>query len=239
MPSLRSALLVAALGASAGGCAVRDAPYRFRAPVLTAVRAPELRASRHQRLGIQELRSRRIPSSAEVVRTEPAPWEAETPAGGVVAMLRAPVGTEIEDSSNLAFALGLVSDLGSTLAAQVRAAESGQALWDLAEDRDAIGGAAPLTGDLVVFDDVDEDVPASLVGVVVTTAEGTIEFVYLARGMVRRGWVTPAHPDVQRDARGAILNTFVRAGRPADDLGAEYLAGRLYRGFLRLDRLAD
>lgn len=236
--SARAALLLL-LGIGAAACARRDAPYRFRAPLLTAVRAPELRTARRTTPPPSprsyELRSRSAPPARRA--SEPPRTSAPVLTDGLGGALRARVG-ERHEQTPLAFALAVAADLGPGLSPEVRSVETGAALWSLAEKRGAVGDATPLTGDLVVFDAVDDDEPASLVAVVIATdPRAAVELLYLARGIVRRGWVTPSRPDEQRDQRGRILNTFVRAGRPADPLDTRYLAGQLYRGYLRLDAL--
>jgi hypothetical protein len=85
---------------------------------------------------------------------------------------------------------------------------------------------------------VEEDRPASLVAVVVSTdSRDVVEFVYLARGVVRRGYLSRAHPADKRDADGRVLNTFIRHSDGGDPADTRYLAGELYGGLVRLDRL--
>ena len=85
-----------------------------------------------------------------------------------------------------------------------------------------------------MFDAAAGGAPASLVGVVVSRRiDGTIEFVYLAAGIVRRGYVNPLHPGSQRASDGRALNTFVRH----EDRGSRSLAGRLLAGVIRLDQM--
>ena len=82
--------------------------------------------------------------------------------------------------------------------------------------------------------------PASLLGIVVSTDnQGTAEFVYLSRGVERRGYVNPRHPDTKRDRGGRAMNTHIRHSNGRDPRGTKYLAGQLFAGYLRLDRLTS
>ena len=92
-------------------------------------------------------------------------------------------------------------------------------------------GPRPLAGDLLFFDGGE-------VVAVATAARGdTTEFVYVRNGVVRRGVVTPDQPGEKRDREGRALNTFVRPWARSDRKGQRYLAGQIYEGVLRLDRL--
>ena len=74
-------------------------------------------------------------------------------------------------------------------------------------------------------------------------AGGRITFVEAQGGRVRRSFVDPAHPSSRRDARGEILNSFLRPIRIDDPPGARYFAGEMLCGVARTDepalRLAD
>lgn len=164
---------------------------------------------------------------------------------GVAESLRAMVGQRDPERTHLQFAMNALAAIGVTLAPEVKALDTGAALMSLAQERDALEARSPLPGDVVVFDRVDGTTPASLIGVVVAVAmhadsepEGaTVEFVYLARGVVRRGYVTPSAPALQRDAQGRARNTLVRHLTGKDDKNDDFLAGRLFRTYIRVDRL--
>lgn len=164
---------------------------------------------------------------------------------GIAERLRSLVGQREKDSTHLEVALAALAAIGVELDAEVAQMSSGSALVDLAEQRQALSEELPLTGDLVVFDRVTEDEPASLVAVVVTThgrSVGgrdvrTIEIIYLGHDVIRRGFVTPAVPTRQRDDAGRILNTFLHHAtqRPATE--HSFLAAELFRAVVRADRL--
>jgi len=61
--------------------------------------------------------------------------------------------------------------------------------------------------------------------------------MYAQGGVVRRGFLNAARRERRRDERGRVLNTFVRPFKPGDPARQRYLAGELFTGFLRLDRL--
>jgi hypothetical protein len=83
----------------------------------------------------------------------------------------------------------------------------------------------PRPGDLLVFDRVD------LVGVAIAHARGITEFVYLAGGVVRRGFVDARRPTRKRDEAGSIVNTHVRHGKRKGS--SRYLAGQLLSNVIR------
>ena len=93
-------------------------------------------------------------------------------------------------------------------------------------------GAQP--GDVLVFDRTDSDAPADLAAIAIGhDARGVIEFIYLAGGVVRRGFAEPQRPSVRRDATGVVLNTFMRAGKRWPPKGTHYLAGELLSHVVR------
>lgn len=90
-------------------------------------------------------------------------------------------------------------------------------------------------GDLLVFDRAIANEPADLIAIVIgRDARGVTEFVYAAHGVIRRGFVDPAHPTARRDLRGGVLNTFMRHGRQWPPKGTRYLAGELLAHVIRL-----
>lgn len=243
-PACAIAILAVAVTACAGR---RHLPYRFRGPMVGSVSAPELSpedAADGERTARARARVRAIPRGEpppRPVRTAtPSPALAAGDGEALAARLRAMVGQRDRDRNDLSFAFFALEQLGATATAgELGGVDTGRALVALAREREALQtDGAPQLGDLVVFDHVEGGRPASLTGIVVTSdADGTIEFVYLARGVVRRGLVNLARPDVSRDEFGRALNTFVRHSDGRDRRGARYRAGELFSTFIRLDRL--
>jgi len=230
-------------GLAATGCALRDAPYRFRAPVVSSVNAGQPpSASDHDDSGWDAPAPRRPPAMAT---TAPAPFRPppakEPAAGGPLAdTLRSMVGLREKEATPVRFVFDALATIGADVAPELRDAADGPALLALAHDRHAAApDHHPLLGDLVVFDDVQPHQDASGVGVVVSSrADGTVEFVYLARGVVRRGWLNLRHPSDKRDAQGRVLNTIIRQKRGDGRKGKGDLTGQLFATFIRLDGLA-
>lgn len=208
-------VLAAALTSPA--CARRDAPYRFRAPLVSAVRAEHLPAT-----GAASAVGRAAPPLADPARawltppphargtraaaedashagshrpaavvSEPAAASAPSP----IETLRALVGSSTRGAGSAAFALATLAELGAHIDARVRQASSGAHVLNMARDRDAVlDEDPPLTGDLVVLsgkgNDSDEEL---LVGIVVMPADdasSAVELVYAEDGAVRHGVVT-------------------------------------------------
>lgn len=175
------------------------------------------------------------------------PSEALAATGGeeLAARLRGLIGRRDDASTHLQLALAALRDLGAVPDPELSRVEDGPALVALAERRGALTTAVPgaplpalRLGDLVVFDRVVASDPASLVAVVVSVDErGVVELVYLARGVVRRGFVFPPEPSARRDAAGRVLNTFLRHNDGADPRGTRHLAGELIAAVISLDRL--
>jgi len=149
------------------------------------------------------------------------------------------VGKRLEDGTDLTFAFKTLRRAGANLGT-LTAAENGPDLLLRARPRARLQqDIEPMLGDLVVFHRVKGAKPASLIGIVVSADnQGTAEFIYLARGIVRRGYVNPARPSDKRDNAGRVLNTHVRHLARGDGRRAKYLAGELFAGYLPLDRLA-
>jgi len=175
------------------------------------------------------------------------PSEAIAATGGeeLAGRLRGMVGRRDESSTHLQLALAALGELGAALDPELSRVEDGPGLVALAERRGALTPTAPgaplpplRLGDLLVFDRVVAADPASLVAVVVSVDErGVVELVYLARGVVRRGFAFPSQPDARRDPAGRILNTFLRHNDGADPRGTRHLAGELIAAAISLDRL--
>jgi hypothetical protein len=251
-----------AMALSLAACATRDVAYRFRAPLLSSVHAAPLpahgsplpapgarladlpaphRSQATAILSIEETSLDAAPPTSQplagAAMPEPAPA-----ASGVVEILRGLVGQRDRQRSHIEFALLALDAIGVRLGPDARAHTTGAELMAWAESKDALGKGAPLPGDLVVFDKVNQGEPASLVGVVVAATPRdrgeTVEFVYLARGVVRRGYVSPRMPTSKRDPTGRALNTFVRHLDGKTPKNDEFLAGELFRAYVRIDRLA-
>ena len=103
------------------------------------------------------------------------------------------------------------------------------------EHATAVPPADAAPGDLLVFDRAAGDAPASLWAVVLARDDrGVVEMLYVADGVVRRGFVDPAQPRVGRGPDRAIHNTFLRHGRAWPPAGTRYLAGELLAHAFRL-----
>jgi hypothetical protein len=246
-----SGLAVAALVTAqlVSGCAYRN-PYNYASPPIASVSEPEPapnstdteppRQRLPRRWSSQPRGPRATPDPVPPVRTiVPSRPLQGSRAERLAAVLRALVGRRDRDSSDVGFALAALRALGARLDGQALHLVSAEQLIALARQRGALSDVCePLLGDLLVFDEATSHQPASLVGVAVSSdTEGTIEFVYLARGVVRRGYVNVRRREEQRDEAGRILNTFVRHSDGGDDRSTRYLAGELFAGVVRLDRL--
>jgi hypothetical protein len=261
---VRRGTALLALSLLAGGCARRASAYHFRAPLVGAVnssawlsqpdpapgRLPDAEPGRRYRdVGVDHRRAGAParPAARPSVRLAIASEPLRGAASGdqLAAALRQLVGRRDQDSSHVRLALSALQELGAGLDPSLLAARDGPALRELAGERGALladGEAAvtarPRLGDLLLFDRVEEDRPASLIAIVVSTdSRDVVEFVYLARGVVRRGYLSRAHPADKRDADGRVLNTFIRHSDGGDPADTRYLAGELYGGLVRLDRL--
>jgi hypothetical protein len=244
----RFAVLTLLLLATTVGCAKRAAPYRFRANLVSSVHAPALNPRPHRSPSARLVAARANPRRAHrtpvavphVVTSIPAKPLASQKGPTLADQLRATVGTRDSKSSHTEHALAALAGIGASLDPGVLAADIGKELLDIAKERDATSTDSPLLGDLVVFDNVVGRKDASLIGVVVSTDNrGTVEFVYLARGVVRRGYMNRNHPATKRDDAGRVLNTHVRHNDGKNPRGTRYLAGELFATYIRLDRLLD
>ena len=261
VPALTVLLALAALPA----CGRRQVAYQFRAPLVRSVSAPPLpprdtfdRSDAGDRPATRSGRSTALAASPERPRgpRPPPPRRLAIPAeplragntagDDLAARLRAHVGARDEDSHHVTFALTALRSIGSRLDPELAAAADGHALVEIARQRGALAPAGggegvvspPRLGDLLVFDNVTGTEPASLVAVAVSVDErGVVEFIYLARGVVRRGFVSPARPRDKRDDSGRVLNTFVRHSDGRDPRGTRYLAGELLAATIRLAAL--
>ncbi len=222
--------LITAMGGGLG-CARRDSPYRFRAPLVSSVRAahvPPARMAGDASVAEGALTDR------HGISHRPARVDSNTLSG----RLRSFVGRRDTMASSAEFAISVLAALGVTIDPALRSARDASAIATLAERRGAVasGKKAMLVGDLLLFDHVERNKPSSLVAVVVgSRSDGTVEFVYLWRHVIRRGFLNRRHPRATRDASGRILNTFLRK---FDTRGRRGLAGELLAAHVRLDHLA-
>jgi hypothetical protein len=202
------------------------AAARPAAPLRTGTRAP-LPALRRDRASAAPPRQLLIPA-------RPLTGAPET----LARKLRALVG-ERRDETPVRFAVRALRAIGARPDRDLGSADDGGDLLAVARTRDAIDSSTPpLLGDLVVFDRVHGNDEASLVGVVIgTDSAGTVEFVYLSGGVVRRGFLNRNQPERKRDDSGRALNTIVRPLQDDDARDRDTLAGELFRDYIRLDRL--
>ncbi|HSY38408.1 MAG TPA: CHAP domain-containing protein [Polyangia bacterium] len=115
---------------------------------------------------------------------------------------------------------------------------STRALWGyLRTAHRLVGAAEARPGDILLFDTrgvAPAPECADRAGIVESVgARGRITFVEARGGRVRRSFVDPAHPSSRRDARGEILNSFLRPIRIDDPPGARYFAGEMLCGVAR------
>ena len=115
---------------------------------------------------------------------------------------------------------------------------STRALWGyLRTAHRVVGVAEARPGDILLFDTrglAPTPECADRAGIVESVgAGGRITFVEARGGHVRRSFVDPAHPSSRRDARGEILNSFLRPIRIDDPPGARYFAGEMLCGVAR------
>jgi peptidoglycan DL-endopeptidase CwlO len=115
---------------------------------------------------------------------------------------------------------------------------------DLAAGRGLHRRKVPLPGDLVFFDHTYDrnrngrlDDRLSHIAVVMSVdAEGT---VVMAQGGTSKGRTTLSmnlkQPDVVTDARGEVINEWLRMEKDSDPPGTKYLASQLWRAFGTID----
>jgi hypothetical protein len=115
---------------------------------------------------------------------------------------------------------------------------STRALWGyLRTSHRLVAAVEARPGDVLFFDaGGTEAAPACAdrTGIVESVdAGGRITFVEARGGRVRQSFVDPARPTERRDARGEILNSFLRPIRIDDPPGARYFAGEMLCGIAR------
>lgn len=105
-----------------------------------------------------------------------------------------------------------------------------------AESRGLVGDrtVVPQPGNVLVFDRATSDEPRDLIAIAVERdARGVTEILYVAGGVVRRGFVDASRPKLRRDGSGAIVNTFLRHGKRWPPAGTRYLTGELLSHVIR------
>lgn len=248
---MRAVWLIIAIGLAPAGCALRDAPYRFRAPGVAGVTAADLerRGAREVSDGYDDQGRREHDEVGFAVDARPgelAPVsdpesEASAPRDPLAETLRAMVGLRERDATDVGFVMSALATLGAAIDDDLRASADGPALLAMAEARQATTTEhTPLLGDLVVFDRVTRGEAASALGVVVSSRDdGTVEFVYLRRGVVRRGFMNREHPDQKRGPAGRVLNTIMRQRSGSGSKGQGDLTAQVFATYIRLDALSD
>jgi hypothetical protein len=201
-----------------------------RAPTRTAIRTAPRAASRPA----EPTRLAPPPAPPDLAslpaphrEPHPRPGTAAIDLGGIreTADLRRLVGGR-DGRDPLAFAL----DVRARLLGDRWSAADGPALVAAARTRGRLAapGVPIRPGALLVFDRAVRRQPASLVAVAIDTDDrGVTEMVFLGAGVVRRGWVCPAHPHAKRDRAGRIENTFLRHRNEIPPPGTHFLAGEL------------
>jgi hypothetical protein len=126
-----------------------------------------------------------------------------------------------------AIAIGWLADIGIDIHPP---ATGGEHLVTWAQTAGMLAPATDVAkpGDLLVFDHAVGDDSFDLVALAIARdARGVTEFVYAGGGVIRRGFLDPAHASSRRDLDGNILNTFLRHVRRMPPNGTRYLAGEL------------
>jgi hypothetical protein len=253
---------VALLGGAAG-CAVRSAPYRFTSPLVGAVSAAPLDGRRSDsgsesgsgsdsghvrdhglepphprdaraiakrtRLDLRPLAKAAAPPARDTTASEVLTGDGASGDDLAVA-LRTMVGAHDDTSTDIDFVLAALGHLGAAPDGALADARDHASLLALAHERDAVTSDRPRLGDLLVF--------SELVAIVVSVDDrDVIEFVYLARGVVRRGFACPRDPGTRRDAAGRVLNTIIRHSDGGLPRGAPTRAGQLLTATISLAHL--
>jgi hypothetical protein len=116
---------------------------------------------------------------------------------------------------------------------------SARALWGyMRTSHRLVSAAAARPGDVLFFDThgtgIQPDCADHAAVVERVGPAGRIEFLELRGGHLRHSFVDPAHPATRRDARGEVLNSFLRPLRADDPQGARYFAGQMLCGIARV-----
>jgi len=153
----------------------------------------------------------------------------------LVGKLRALVGVRDKRASHVSFVIDTLRKLG----ANMPKATDGDDLYKTAKTRRAlITTQRPRLGDIIVFDKFLRKKPNSMTAIVVTIDQrNTVEFIYLARKIVRRGFLNLGQRKSKRDARGKIMNTILRHLQSGDRRSTPYLSGQLFSSYISLKQL--
>ena len=250
---LLAAVGIALLG---GACGTRARPYRFASPMLATadvppqpLRAPPATSRSRPELANREAAAIRVVSApnireasaalAEAVVAQPAaqpearaalPAPHRLPAGAVVPAIRSPTDLRAlvgyrDKRDPFTVAIEWARSLGRTTDG---ASASELLAWAESASRLADPTAEAQPGDLLIFDHANSDSEADLIAIVIERdVRGVTEYVYLANGVVRRGFVDASRASLRRDREGLVVNTYVRHGKRWPAKGTHYLAGEL------------
>ncbi|MCE9670866.1 NlpC/P60 family protein [Myxococcus stipitatus] len=187
--------------------------------------------------GMADAAKRSTPKRSTASAAQRAVWRAKAWVGlGSLAKVSTSVNDDCSGLTQLAYrAPGL-----SLMPERTLPGENGvKAIYRKA---DALGSlrSAPTPGDLVFFrETVDRNKDGrrndglTHIGIVERVgADGTVTFVHRAGGGVKRGRLNLARPDARTDARGRVLNDWIRR---RDKRHRGYLAGELVAGFASVD----
>ncbi|MBT8492133.1 MAG: hypothetical protein KJO07_03650 [Deltaproteobacteria bacterium] len=219
------------------GCAARDNPYAFRGPVVAGIAADQVLPPLPRPASARDNPQTDLPGPAAHRRGSRQKTLATgllvEPGDSLVSHLRSLVGARDNKMSATEFAVATLRGIGHEVDPDLAGTRAGGDLMSLAKARGAWAhiGTAEL-GDLLVFGGTEgKNDPASLVAVVIRQdPRGVIEFLYLQRGVIRRGFADPRRPSSKRDGRLRAVNTHVRVGKAGDARDSKYLAGELFTG---------
>lgn len=188
-----------------------------RLPANHRIESDEPHATLHEPSDLRELVGRRDPRDSV---TAALAWSAE---------LGAPIDLDLDPAIAPAKA-SYRTRAAAIITASI--ANTGKLVaWSAAHDR-ASSDIAP--GSLLVFARTESDDSPDLVAVAIGRDDrGVIEFIFCAGGAIRRGFMDTRHADRRRDAKGDVLNTFLRTGNRWPPKGTHYLSGELLAHVIR------
>lgn len=228
--------LVLALALAA--CAGRE-PVRFGSPMLgmASVPPPALPGERvrpspsnHDPMPREDKSKASAVAAAAIARTDVDRLPAMHKTQPVAPRVKTPVDLHDlvgrrEKAEPFAVTLAWARELGLRSAASTA---SELVAWAEQTHRLHGAGELPEPGDLLVFDRTHSDDASDLIAIVIARdARNVIEMIYIAGGVVRRGFVDAARPTLRRDREGATVNTYLRHGKRSPPMGTHYLAGEL------------
>lgn len=114
-------------------------------------------------------------------------------------------------------------------------------LFEYCKDAGLLHRESAAPGDLVIFDNTYDrnrnrksDDPLSHVGIVTGGRDdGTVIFVHVGSGRIRKGHMNLERPWARKDKDGNALNDQLRARKKNDPKGTRYMAGELFRAYCR------